>query len=390
MDADKIQPITPAISGAAAARHRRSGEEMLVGNPGFLPTAYRTVKLARSVTPPACQRLLSGHGASTALTVSCTVWLVRDVGPPAFVVVGEALIDLSPPAEDGSCIARPGGSPMNVALGLARLGQPTAFAGRLSADPFGSVLRRHLERSAVSLQHAVAAADPSTIALVELDSGQARYQFSLGADFQWQAAELAFLPAGAQAVHFGSLASWLPPGDVAVAVAIDGIRRAASALISYDPNVRPALQPDRGAARRQVEQSVSLAHIVKASTDDVAWLYGPDSAEAVARRWLALGARVVVITAGADGATGWTPERPPVSRPRFGVRVVDTVGAGDAFTSGLLDALARRDLLAAARLAALDDAAILGGVLDDACLIAGVTCSRAGANPPTRAELGRR
>lgn len=312
---------------------------------------------------------------------------MRDYDPPAFVVIGEALIDLSPPAGDGSCIARPGGSPMNVAIGLARLGQPTAFAGRLSADPFGTVLRRYLERSAVSLQHVVAAADPSTIALVDLASDQARYQFSLGADFQWQAAELAFLPGGAQAVHFGSLASWLPPGDAAVAVAVEGLRQATSVLISYDPNVRPALQPDPDPARRQVEQAVSLAHIVKASSDDLAWLYGPGSADAVARHWLALGANLVVITAGADGATGWTPERPPVSRPPFDVQVVDTVGAGDAFTSGLLDALARRDLLAAPRLAALSDAAILAAALDDACRTAGVTCSRAGANPPTRAEL---
>jgi fructokinase len=311
---------------------------------------------------------------------------VRD-SSPAFVVVGEALIDLSPPFADGSCIARPGGSPMNVAIGLARLGQPTAFAGRLSADPFGSVLRRHLERSAVALQYVVAAAEPSTIALVELATGQARYQFSLGADFQWQAAELAFLPGGAQALHFGSLASWLPPGDAAIAVAVAGLRQAESALISYDPNVRPALQPDSAAARRQVEQSVSLAHIAKASLDDLAWLYGPESADTVARRWLDLGARLVVITAGADGASGWTPERPPVSRPRLGVHVVDTIGAGDAFTSGLLDALARRDLLVPARLADLGDPAILAGVLDDACRNAGVTCSRAGANPPTRLEL---
>jgi fructokinase len=276
---------------------------------------------------------------------------------------------------------------MNVAIGLARLGQPTAFAGRLSADPLGSVLRRHLERSAVGLEHVVAAGDPSTIALVELASGQARYQFSLGADFQWHAAELAFLPGGAQAVHFGSLASWVPPGDAAVAVAIDGVRRTTPALISYDPNVRPALQPDAAAARRQVEQSVSLAHIVKASTDDLAWLYGPESAETVARRWLALGASLIVITAGADGAAGWMPERAPVSRARFDVQVVDTVGAGDAFTSGLLDALARRELLAAPRLAELRDAGLLAGILDDACRVAGVTCSRAGANPPTRFEL---
>jgi len=311
---------------------------------------------------------------------------VRDDVSPAFVVVGEALIDLSPPAADGSCVARPGGSPMNVAIGLARLGQPTAFAGRLSADPFGTVLRRHLERSAVGLQHVVAAEDPSTIALVELAGGQARYQFSLGADFQWLAAELAFLPGGAQAVHFGSLASWLPPGDAAVAVAIGALRQAGSVLVSYDPNVRPALQPDSAAARRQVEQSVALAHVVKASRDDLAWLYGPDTADVVARRWLDLGAGLVVITAGADGATGWTPDQPPVTRPSRQVKVVDTVGAGDAFTSGLLDALARRGLLAPGGLAALRDTAALAAILDEASWIAGITCSRAGANSPTRAE----
>jgi fructokinase len=313
---------------------------------------------------------------------------VRGNGSPAFVVIGEALIDLSPPAEDGSCIARPGGSPMNVSIGLARLGQPTEFAGRVSADPFGTVLRRHLERSGVGLKHVVSAADPSTIALVELAGDQARYQFSLGADFQWLAAELAFLPGGAQVVHFGSLASWLPPGDAAVAVEVGRLRRAGSVLISYDPNVRPALQPDTVVARRQVEQSVSLAHVVKASSDDLAWLYGgPDTVDAVARRWLDLGVGLVVITDGADGATGWTANRLPVSRPAFPVEVVDTVGAGDAFTSGLLDALADRDLLAPARLPALDDAATLAGVLDHASQIAGITCSRAGANPPSRAEL---
>jgi fructokinase len=312
---------------------------------------------------------------------------VPDRSPPTFAVIGEALIDLAAPADDGASIARPGGSPMNVAIGLARLGQPTAFVGRLSDDPFGTVLRRHLERSAVDLRHVVQAADPSTIALVELTGGQARYQFSLrGADFQWAASELAFLPGGARAVHFGSLASWLAPGDAAVAGAIGRLRREGSVLISYDPNVRPALLPDVTSARRQIEQSVGLAHVVKASAEDVAWLYGSDAADEVARRWLDLGAAVVVITSGPDGAIAWTPGRAPASRPAFPAPLVDTVGAGDAFMSGLLDALARRDLLAPTCLSELDDAVTLAGVLDDASLIAGITCSRPGADPPRRAE----
>jgi fructokinase len=276
---------------------------------------------------------------------------------------------------------------MNVAVGLARLGQPTAFAGRLSEDPFGTILRRHLERSRVDLRHVAPATEPSTIALVELAGGHATYQFSLGADFQWSADELAFLPGGARAVHFGSLASWLPPGDAAIAGAVSRLRRNESVLICYDPNVRPSLQHDHVSARRKIEQSVSMSHIVRASLDDVRWLYGQGAdADAVARTWLALGARLVVITMDAGGATGWAPGQPPVSRPAFRAVVIDTVGAGDAFTSGLLDALARRDLLPPDRLVKHSDAAMLASVIDDASRIAGITCSRPGADPPSRAE----
>lgn len=207
---------------------------------------------------------------------------------------------------------------MNVAIGLARLGQPVTFVGRMSDDPIGTVLRRHLERSSVDLQHVVHATDPSTIALVELSAGQARYQFSLrGADFQWSASELAFLPAGASAVHFGSLASWVPPGDAAIGQLVSRMRRHGSVLVSYDPNVRPVLLPDVTLACGKVEQSVRDAHLVKASTEDLHWLHGTDSVDAVARRWLDLGAKLVVITAGRQGATAWTGRQPPVNRPAF-------------------------------------------------------------------------
>ncbi len=276
---------------------------------------------------------------------------------------------------------------MNVAIGLARLGQPAAFVGRISDDPIGILLRRHLERSGVDLRHVVQATEPSTIAVVDMSGSQANYQFSRGgADFQWSLAELAFLPNGALAVHFGSLASWMPPGDAAIEAVVDRLRRDGSVLISYDPNVRPMLLPDAAAARRAVEQSVQAAHVVKASAEDLRWLYRAESPDAVARRWLDLGVELVVVTAGPEGATAWTRRQAPVSRPAFLAPLVDTVGAGDAFTSGLLDGLARRGLLTPAALAELGDPAMLAAVLDDAALIAGITVSRAGADPPRRTE----
>jgi len=306
---------------------------------------------------------------------------------PVFAVIGEAILDLVGPADDGASTARPGGSPMNVAIGLARLGQPTAFVGRMSDDPVGILLRHHLERSHVDLRFVVRAPDPSTIALVELAAGQASYQFSLrGADFQWSPTELAQLPAGASVVHFGSLASWQPPGDAAIAGLAARLHRDEAVLISYDPNVRPMLLPDVTLARRKVERAVSVAHIVKASAEDIDWLYRSEPVGAVARRWLDLGAEIVVVTVGQDGATAWTRRQPPVSRPAFPAPVADTVGAGDAFMSGLLDALARRGLLAPSALDELSDAATLARVLDDAALIAGLTVGRPGADPPWRTE----
>ncbi len=121
--------------------------------------------------------------------------------------------------------------------------------------------------------------------------------------------------------------------------------------------------------------------------EDLAWLYGAQCAEAAARHWLELGAELVVITAGPDGATAWTRGHPPVTRPAFPLPLADTVGAGDAFMSGLLDALARRGLLAPASLAGLGEAATLASILDDASLVAGLTISRPGADPPRRAEV---
>ena len=305
-------------------------------------------------------------------------------------VLGEALIDVVETGDDEPRLARPGGSPYNVAIGLARLGRPSSFVGRMSHDPLGAILRRHAERSDVDLSLCVDAHEPATVALVELADGIAQYQFGVDgtADFRWTDNELAAVPRTITALHFGSLASWTPPGDGAVLRCVAALRE--DVLISYDPNVRPHLQPDPAAARRQIENAVPLAHLVKTSEEDLAYLYPGEDPTVVAARWLQLGPALVVVTLGGDGATAFTRDV-STTRPVPPTDMVDTVGAGDAFTSGLLDALAERDLLDAERLAshgtATLDTATLNDVLDHATLVAAITCSRAGANPPRRADL---
>lgn len=304
--------------------------------------------------------------------------------PPAIAVIGEALIDVVELGDDEPRLARPGGSPYNVALGLARLGHAVSFVGRISHDPLGSILRSHALRSSVDLSHVIDTADPTTVALVELaGDGSARYRFGVDgtADFQWTDDELARVPTGFACVHFGSLASWLPPGAGAIARRAEEFR-AAGALVTYDPNVRPLLQPDRAAARTAVEAAIPLAHLVKVSDDDLAWLRPGEPAEQIARDWLGLGPAAVVITRAAGGSLAVTPGG-VTDRPSVPVDVVDTVGAGDAFMSGLLDALARRGRL---HPDAIPDAPF-AELLDDAALVAAVTCARAGANPPRRDDL---
>jgi fructokinase len=277
---------------------------------------------------------------------------------------------------------------MNISIGLARLGNRTAFFGRMSRDPLGTVLYRYIERSGVETGYIVRGAEPSTIALVELSGGQAHYEFSSGtADFQWTAEEVAALPGGAPVVHFGSLTSWQAPGDEVVNRRMAELRAAGSVLISYDPNARPTLQGEAASARAKVARSSALAHVIKASSDDIDYLFDGQEVASVAEGWLRQGAALVVITSGADGATAWVPGQAPVKRPAFPTTVVDTVGAGDAFMSGLLDGLGRRGLATPEGVGSLADPSVLAEILDQAGAGAAITCTRAGANPPTRAEV---
>jgi fructokinase len=214
---------------------------------------------------------------------------------------------------------------------------------------------------------------------------QASYDFYQRgtADWQWTAAEISRIPADTAVLHLGSVASWTPPGDRHIHTAVSHLHRRGQLLISYDPNIRPALLGEPSRARPRIEQSVAHAHIVKASREDAEWLY-PGGLEHAVTRWLTLGTRLVVITDGADGAHAFRPGRPALNGRGHKAAVVDTVGAGDAFTAGLLSALVRRDLHIPEQLADTSDDA-LASTLDDAVLVSALTCERTGADPPTAA-----
>jgi len=297
------------------------------------------------------------------------------------LVVGEALVDIVE-RTDGSRAEHPGGSPANVALGLARLGRAAALLTRIGTDERGVAVRTHLEASGVRLVEGSVTGERTSTATARLDErGVASYAF----DLDWRVAADPDLSAYA-ALHTGSIAAFLAPGGDDVVRLVEAA--SGRVTVTYDPNARPVLMGDAGQARARVERIVALADLVKVSDEDLAWLAPGEDPVAIATRWQASGPAVVVVTRGGEGAVAVTGTgRVEVLAPQ--VDVVDTVGAGDSFMSGLVDHLAGAGLLGAGThdtMAAMP-AADVAAMLTHAVRVAAVTVSRAGANPPTRAEL---
>jgi fructokinase len=301
-------------------------------------------------------------------------------------VVGEILVDLIEHTP-GNTVAHPGGSPANVAVALARLGLSVNLLTQLSDDPHGQLLLAHLRDNDVDLAPGSLLDCPrtSTASTSLTPDGQADYTF----DIAWQ--RFPSVPPDwpdptVTCVHTGSLATVLSPGADDVAALVHAASQAST--ISFDPNCRPSLIDDPRSVRNRADTLIAASDIVKVSLDDLSWLYPSRRYQEVGREWLDRGAGMVVVTMGGDGA--WACTRlGETSVGAYPVRVVDTVGAGDAFTAGLLSALERADLLGVASrdaLHAIDDA-MLTDVLTFAARVAAVTCGRRGADPPTLAEL---
>lgn len=297
---------------------------------------------------------------------------------------GEALIDMLPRETTlGEPAFSPyaGGAVMNTAIALGRLGAESGFLTGLSSDLMGDVLRQTLEASKVSLDYAVRSDRPTTLAFVKLVKGAASYFFydENTAGRMMTLADMPILPASVSAYFTGGI--WLAVEPCGTALEAMLLREAGLRVTMVDPNVRPGFVRDRAAYTARIDRMIAAADVVKLSDEDAEWLYGSLDPQAI----LAKGPKVVLITEGAKGATGFTA-RGSVSVAAPKIVVADTVGAGDTFNAGFLAALDRAGLLSKPAIAALSDEA-LRDALSLGVRAAAVTCSRAGANPPWADEV---
>jgi fructokinase len=306
-----------------------------------------------------------------------------------FVVCGEALMDvyMGESTPTGMTLdARIGGSPLNVAQGLVRLGRPAAFLTGLSTDALGERLLASLRAEGVDTSLIVRNDAPSTLSVVSVDArGVPRYAFhgNGAADRQITHDTLPVLPPATRVLQFGSYALVVEP--VGSALRALAARERERRLIAYDPNVRLNVEPDLAHWRAVVAHMVSIAHLVKVSDEDLGLLYPAETPEQVAARWLAQGAALVAVTRGRHGASAWT-RGAHADVPSPETKVIDTVGAGDTFQAALLTWLDEHDALTPDALSNLD-AASLDTLLGFAARAAAITCSRRGADMPRRAEL---
>lgn len=303
---------------------------------------------------------------------------------------GEALIDMIPePTVSGASgfVPHCGGAVFNTAIALGRLGATAGLLSGLSQDMFGQQLTTALTQSGVDTAHVIYSARPTTLAFVQLTDGQARYTFmdENSAGRMLTSSDLPALQPEVSALYFGGISLACEPGADAYAALL--AKEGSDRLVMLDPNIRPGFIADATRYRDRLEGMIAQADIVKISDEDLDWIVpGADTHPQKSRALLDLGARTVILTQGAQGATAYLRNGTEVHVPARPAQIVDTVGAGDTFNAGVLASLSqagwlRKDRWADITAAQMHDALTLGAQ------VAAITVSRAGANPPWAHEL---
>nr|WP_314090267.1 carbohydrate kinase [uncultured Shinella sp.] len=302
---------------------------------------------------------------------------------------GEALIDMLPRTTtlgEDAYAPYAGGAIFNTAIALGRIGVPTGFFTGLSDDMMGDILRKTLAESGVDYSYCATLSRPTTVAFVKLVNGHATYAFydEGTAGRMITEAELPDLGDDCEALHFGAISLIPEPCGSTYEALLK--REYGKRVISLDPNIRPGFIKDKDAHMARIRRMAGMADIVKFSDEDLAWFGLEGDEDALARHWLHHGAKLVVVTRGAEGAVGYTAAH-KVTVPSERVTVVDTVGAGDTFDAGVLASLKMQNLLTKQQVASLSEDQI-AKVLALGAKAAAVTVSRAGANPPWAKEIG--
>ena len=304
---------------------------------------------------------------------------------PHILAIGEALIDVVITYEQPDFpVEIPGGSPANVALTLGRLGRPVALATWIGLDERGRLIDFHMYDSSVHVTGASRGASHTSTALARLDeSGAASYTF----DLEWAPAPPITVPPTAQIIEAGSISAIIEPGASAV---LDALTRGREhALVCFDPNARPSIMGEPEAALASLERFIALADVVKVSDEDIEWLTGGAPIDEVVDRWLGMGPSLVVVTRGKHGSLAVTSSGLRFTKTPSDVKVVDTVGAGDSFMGGMIDAMwgmGLRGADAREALRSLPEEQVRA-IIDRASAVSDVTVSRKGANPPWAHEL---
>jgi fructokinase len=301
---------------------------------------------------------------------------------------GEALIDMLPrKGADGADLYQPfnGGSVFNTAIALARLGTPTGFFAGISSDFFGDGLIEGLKDAGVSTRYVRRKDLHTTLALVKLTEGHARYSFidEGSAGRMLEKRDIPKVPKSIAALHFGSI-SLIPEPSGGTYEAL--LKKAAkSHVISIDPNIRPTVIKDKKKHLARLKRLMAKADIVKISDEDVAYMTGKGDFPKFARACLKGGAKIVAVTRGAEGVEVFTRKH-SLSLPAPKVKVADTVGAGDTFTAGFLTYLHRNGQLTKKAMGNIEATQLMHAA-EFAMKCAAVTVSRPGANPPWANEV---